>query len=101
MSMKSALSVARAFARRFVPGLLFGLSVLGLAPAPSRAAAPHDRPAIERVEQIREKLLQSDRREGRRLTDPDGRQQLVQWYNFPNWPNWNNWPNWGNYWRNW
>jgi len=101
MSMKSPSGAVLRIVQRFLPGLIFGLSVLGLVPTPSRAAAPHDQPAIERVDEIREKLLQTDLLKGKRSDDRDGRRQMVQWYNFPNWPNWNNWPNWGNFWRNW
>ncbi len=55
---------------------------------------PADRPAIERLDEIRQKLLDQDGGPG-----ADGERQ-AQWYNWPNWGNWNNWPNWGN-WLNW
>jgi len=75
---------------------IFGLPQQGDAKAPPGG----EEPAIDRVDEIREKLLRNDRLEGKRLEHRDGRQQMVQWYNWPNWPNWGNWGNWPNWWRN-
>jgi hypothetical protein len=73
-------------------------------------AAPADAKPIDRVAQIRSRLLEADRS----APAPDGlasgrlgdvpRHLAQYWRNWPNywanWPNWPNWPNWGN-WRNW
>lgn len=87
MSIKSRLSVIRRSARRILPRLVIGLSVLGLAPPAARAAIPQDQPAIERVNEIRNKLMEKDR------ADVNERaRELVQWNNWRNWRN-----NWSNY----
>jgi hypothetical protein len=65
----------------------------------SLAEASSEQPVIERVGEIRSKLLAIE--EGaHRQQQYD---QFAQWYNWPNWPNWNNWYNWPNWgdWCNW
>jgi hypothetical protein len=73
------------------------LVLLSLLPSVG-AATTASKDAIDRVDDIRARLL---------ATDPTPPQQpgevpgpVSQWYNFPNWPNWNNWNNWVN-WGNW
>ncbi len=85
--------------RSMLRWLLMALPLIGsISPALARVAQL-DHPAIERVDEIRQKLLELDR-----SSDPFRNEQTAQWFNFPNWPNWGNWgnwPNWGNFWRNW
>ena len=84
------------------------LVVVTLTGFPSFApAAPLDSKPIDRVTEIRSRLLAADRAalapdgvENNRLGETPAR--LAQyWRNWPNywanWPNWPNWPNWRNY----
>lgn len=78
---------------RFVVTLLGTFLPLGIAhPAPF-AEANAERPVIERVEIIRERLFQGYRQN---LLHPEW-PRLAQWGNWPNWGNWGNWPNWNNW----
>jgi hypothetical protein len=89
---------------------LFALAAcIGLSPLGTQASSAEASP-IDRVAEIRERLLQMDEDRGRDVADAgaSGRgERLAQWFNWPNlwanWPNWNNWGNWGNWgnWRNW
>ncbi|MEM7669090.1 MAG: hypothetical protein AAF317_08045 [Pseudomonadota bacterium] len=65
-------------------------------PAATKAVDEHEqRPAIERLDEIRGALL-----EQHGATEEDEDVKTAQWFNWPNWNNWYNWPNWGNYWTN-
>jgi hypothetical protein len=72
---------------------------LGQANAAPVAETPSEQPVIERVEEIRSKLLAIEGGAHRQQQYD----QFAQWYNWPNWPNWNNWYNWPNWgdWCNW
>ena len=86
------------------------LALVTLAGFPSfTPATPGDARPIDRVTEIRSRLLEADRSVAPEALGPDGLRdapaRLAQyWRNWPNywanWPNWPNWPNWGN-WRNW
>jgi hypothetical protein len=92
----------RASCLRVVAGLL------ALCGVKTAWAAPRAPEPIDRVTEIRERLLEHDERRafgqtGDRGSDPDPT-RVAQWINWPNywrdWPNWGNWPNWRD-WRNW
>ena len=72
--------------------LLMAVPFVGAAMASTaEGRAADDRPAIARVEQIRQQLRAHDDT----LAPPQSR-QFAQWYNFPNWSNWKNWGDWNN-----
>lgn len=66
--------------------LLFALSLLGHAEASLKPAKQLKEPAINRVDDIRNKLLESDELH----KDRDDPREVAQWYNWPNWGNWYN-----------
>ena len=71
--------------------------IVALLPA-TGGAHTHLAPAIDRVDEIRARLLAHAPEP---VIDRDEScQPLAQWFNFPNWPNWGNWNNWNN-WANW
>lgn len=91
------LTRLRAAARTLLVTL--GLAAPWLAP-PAEAAVP----PIQRLADIRARLLAQDRQLANlgqgpaEASAPDG--PMAQWFNWPNWTNWANWANWDN-WNNW
>jgi hypothetical protein len=75
------------------------LAVVMLGQGSAEGALPFGpgEPAIDRVLEIRQKLLPPA------ASAADTPVDVVQWRNWRNWPNWSNWPNWNNFrnWRNW
>lgn len=105
--MRKSCSVSRSIFALTVGRLLGILAVLGLVPPPSASASMRSG-EVQRVEDIRLRLLEADAAASKDLgaaedqpatDEPTG--PVAGWYNFPNWPNWGNWGNWGNGWRNW
>ena len=77
------------------------LVVLALLPAAAGANALLAAPPIDRVDDIRARLLAASAAPADTDEAPLG--PLAAWMNWPNWgkwANWNNWNNWGN-WGNW
>ena len=80
--------------RRLWLGLLAALSI-----GPARAApVPPAAPPIERVADIRARLLARDAQTAADAPDaPDATVAQLNRRNWPNWSNWNNWLKWGKF----
>ena len=83
------------------------LLVLPFVSQGAMAATPpaHPERAIDRVAEIRQRLLEregsGDATGSSPAASPETSDRYAQWGNWRNWPNyWANWPNWGN-WGNW
>lgn len=66
--------------------LLFALSLFGHAEAALKLTKQLKEPAINRVDEIRNKLLESDELH----KDRDDPREVAQGYDWNNWGNWNN-----------
>ncbi len=88
------ISLASLAARLALAGALFGIGQTALAHQRPATDGDDGTRAIDRVGEIRARLLESDGQDNATQDDRHGkRERRVQW--------WPNWPNWGNYWRNW
>lgn len=62
------------------------------------AQAAVERAPIDRVAEIRARLLAQDAAQSGQADQPEPQRSLIaQW---GNWGNWGNWNNWRNFWRN-
>ena len=95
------LAQLKAFGMRFRRLVLGFVVAIGLAQDVVANTTP-SAPAIERVDDIRRRLLHSDTGRDAPPADAAGTNLglVAQWFNFPNWRNWGNWNNWRN-WGNW
>ena len=85
-------SLARRIRNRARQGLAYVL--LGFGAAQGSLPMAPDSPAIERVSEIRQKLLAEHP-----PTAAERERQVAQWPNW--WRDWLNWRDWPNFWRNW
>jgi hypothetical protein len=79
-------SIVAAIARKAAKGLLVLLALVHTpTDAPPLLTAPTTLDALDRVDEIRARLL-NDSQQNHEIM------QQAQWW--PNWPNWGNWRNW-------